>query len=217
MPSAKLVKMDGAEVGTIELDAAIFDVPLNERLVRDVVVALQGARRQGNAETKTRKEVQGGGRKPYRQKGTGSARHGSIREPQMRGGGTVFGPHKRSYRQDVPRAFRQKALCCALSDRLRAGSLWVLEELRCEGPKTRVFAEMVSRVAPGNKSTLLVTAQADRNVWLSARNLSKVSVRPVSDVNALDVVGAGQVVIVQDALARLGERLASTVDKERSR
>jgi len=208
--------MDGTEAGTIELSAVIFDAPRNDTLLHDEIVALRNNRRQGNAETKTRAEVRGGGRKPYRQKGTGWARHGSIREPQMRGGGVVWGPHRRSYRQDVPVAFKRQALCCALSDRVRQGHLWVLENLVWERLKTKPFAEMVSRVVPGARSTLFVTAALDRNVVLSARNLPKVSVRTASDLNALDVLGAARVVIVQDALGKLEQRLLQPNKKERS-
>jgi len=120
MASAKVLTMDGRELDPIELDDAIYGVDFNHTMVHDVVVALMNATRQGNAETKTRKEVRGGGKKPYRQKGTGNARHGSSREPEMKGGGTVFGPHKRSYRQNVPLRSRRQALCCALSERVRS-------------------------------------------------------------------------------------------------
>ena len=210
MVSARIVKRDGTEAGTVELNPAVFDVAANEALVHDVAVALRNAQRQGNTETKTRKDVRGGGSKPYRQKGTGSARHGSNREPEMRGGGTVFGPHKRSYRQAVTTAVKRKALCCVLSDRVRSGALCLLDELSCPEPKTKPMAETVSNVAPGGKRTLVVTADLNSTLVLSVRNIPKVSVCTAGDLNALHVLDAARVVVVQDALAKLEERLCST-------
>ena len=209
MASAKLYKTDGSEAGTVDLNDSVFDVAVNETLVHDVVVALQNARRQGNAETKTRREVSGGGSKPYRQKGTGSARHGSSREPQMRGGGTVFGPHKRSYRQKVTAGAKRKALCCTLSARTRTGSLCVLDGLNCPEPKTKPLAELVSKLVPDGKTTLFVTAAVDRNTFLSARNIPRVSVQTASDLNALDVLNVARVVVLRDAMAKLEERLTA--------
>lgn len=206
--AVKLVKMDGSEAGTVELNEAVFGAEMSDALVHEVAVALRASRHQGTAETKTRWQVRGGGAKPYRQKGTGNARHGSMREPQMRGGGTVFGPHRRSYRQQVPARKKRTALCCVLSDRVRGGDLCVLDQLDVAEPKTKPFADMVSRVAPGSKSTLLVTGSADRKVFLSARNIPGVAVTTAADLNALDVLNAKRVVLVQDALAQLEERLA---------
>jgi len=205
--AVKVFKMDGSETGSVELNESIFSVDMNPSLVHDVTVALRNARRQGNAETKTRREVRGGGAKPFRQKGTGHARQGSTREPQMRGGGTVFGPHKRSYRQRTPATMRRKALCCALSDRVRGDCLCVIDSLVLPEPKTKPFAELVSKLPQSGKRTLLVTAEPDRNVVLSARNVPRIFVTTAMDVNALDVLEAGRVVVAQDALAKLEERL----------
>jgi len=126
----------------------------------------------------------------------------------MRGGGTVFGPHRRSYRHKVPKAFRRKALCCVLSDRLRRDQLSVLDALTCPEPRTKPFADMVSALAPEGRSTLFVTADVNTNAVTSAQNLSRVSVRTASDVNALDVLEAMRIVIEKDALATLEERLS---------
>ncbi len=207
MASAKVFKMDGSEAGTLDLDTAVFDVQPNETLVHEVVLALRNAKRQGNAQTKNRSQVSGGGKKPYRQKGTGNARHGSTREPQMRGGGVVWGPKKRSYRQSVPTAFRRKALCCVLSDRVRKDALCVLDSLACDSPKTKPFADMVGKLSPDGKKTLFVTVETDDNVALSARNLNRVALKRASDLNALDVLSYGRVVLVRDAVAKLEERL----------
>lgn len=208
MATAKVVKMDGSEVGTVELEVGVFDARPNPGLVHEVAVALRNASRQGNASTKTRREVRGGGCKPYRQKGTGNARHGSSREPQMRGGGTVFGPHKRSYRQKVSPARKRMALCCVLSDQIRGSGLCVLDELSCDTPKTKPFAEMVDTLSTSGRRTLFVTAEVNENVLLSARNIPKVEVRTATDLNTLDVLEASQVIIERNALPRLQERLA---------
>lgn len=207
MASAKVYKMDGTESGTVDLSDTVFGHDANIGMVHDVVKALQNAKRQGNAESKTRKEIRGGGAKPYRQKGTGSARHGSTREPQMRGGGVVFGPHRRSYRQSVPKAFRRKALCCVLSDRARGDRVAVLDALECPEPKAKPMKELIGGVS-GGASTLLVTADVNRNAVLSARNLGKVFVTTASDLNALDVLSANRVLIERDALDKLEARLS---------
>ena len=207
MASAKVFSKDGSETGSVELSEPVFSADMNAGLVHDVAVALQNARRQGNAETKRRAEVRGGGAKPYRQKGTGNARHGSVREPEMRGGGVVFGPHRRSYRHKVPARMRRKALCCALSDRVREGALCVLESLGCDVPKTRPFVEMLSKVSPEGQKTLFVTAAPDRNALLSSRNVPGVRMTTAEEVNALDVLGASRVVVLKDALTKLEERL----------
>ncbi len=207
MASAKVYKMDGSETGTVDLSDTVFGHELNAGMVHDVVKALQNAKRQGNAESKTRREVSGGGAKPYRQKGTGSARRGSSREPHMRGGGVVFGPHKRSYRQKVPTAFRRKALCCVLSDRARGDRVAVLDALDCPDPKSKPMKQLMGGVSEG-RSTLLVTADVNQNAVLSARNLPRVSVTTASDVNALDVLSANRVIIERDALAKLEARLS---------
>ena len=208
MASAKIYRMDGSEAGAMELSDAVFNVEVNSTMVHDVVVALQNNKRQGNHETKTRSEISGGGKKPYKQKGTGNARHGSSREPQMRGGGTVWGPHKRSYRQEIPASFRRKALCGVLSDRVRNEQLCVLESLECSQAKTKPIAQMVSKLAQKGRKTLVVTAATDKNILLSVRNLPRVTLTTAADVNALDVLGAQRVVVVKDAIAKLEERLA---------
>ncbi len=208
MASAKVYKMDGSESGSVELNDAIFGVEVNPALVHQVAVALMNARRQGTASTKTRKEVRGGGAKPFRQKGLGRARQGSSREPQMRGGGTVFGPHPRSYRQDIPVSFRRKALCCMLSDRVRQESLCILDSLTLESPKTKEMAKIVGSVARPARKTLVITAETNQNVLLSARNLPRVNVTTASDLNALDILDATKVIVLQDAISKLEERLS---------
>jgi len=208
MASVKAYTMDGREIEPVEVNDAVFGVEPNEALVRGVAVAQLNASRQGNAATKTRREISGGGKKPYRQKGTGNARHGSTREPQMRGGGTVFGPHPRDYRQNVPVRWKRQALCCVLSDRVHNEALCVLDALTFDAPKTKPFVEMLGLIAPDRRKTLFVTAGVDANVMLSSRNIPRVAVRTASDLNTVDVLDEERVVIVRDALAVLEERLA---------
>jgi large subunit ribosomal protein L4 len=208
MASLKLVNTDGFEHGEVEASDRIFGVEANETLVHDVVVALRNAQRQGTHKTKERAEVSGGGAKPFRQKGTGRARQGTIREPQMRGGGTVFGPRPRSYRQNVTTKMRRQALCCALSERVRGERLCVLTDLKVETPKTKPFAQMIDRVAPEGRKTLLVIPGADANLDLSARNMTMLTVRTAADLNAYDVLDAVRVIVQQEALTQLEERLS---------
>jgi len=208
MASVKVVDTAGVEQGMLEVSDQVFDAPFNETVVHEAVLALRNAARHGTHKTKTRKEVSGGGIKPFRKKGTGRARQGSSREPQMRGGGTIFGPIPRSYRQDVPVRVKRQAVCCALSDRLREDRLSVLAGLQVEQPKTKPFAAMMARLSPEGRKTLLVTAATDRNVLLSSRNIPHVTVRTAADVNVLDVMLAGRVIVQQEALAYLQERLS---------
>lgn len=208
MASAKTFKMDGAEAADIELNDAVFSVAPNVPLVHQVAVALMNAKRQGNAETKRRAEVRGGGAKPFRQKGTGRARQGSLREPQMRGGGVVFGPHKRSYRQQVPAKMRRKALCCVLSDRLRDEQLCVVDNFSCGEVKTKPMAALFAALSPEGRKTLLVTAENEKLAVRSSNNIPRLTVCRASDVNTLDVLNAKRIIVVKEALAVLEERLS---------
>lgn len=208
MASAKVYDVTGSEKSSLDLNASVFDIEPNVGLVHQVAMALLANQRQGNAETKVRKEVQGGGRKPFRQKGTGNARQGSTREPHMRGGGVVFGPHKRSYRKQVPLKMSRKALCCVLTDRVRNDELCVLDQLSVDAEKTKPMKDLFAALAPEGRKTLLVTAENDTNVVASSRNLERLTIRTASDVNALDVLDAKRVIVVQDALANLEARLA---------
>lgn len=207
MASVKVYKADGSSGGSEKLNDAIFDVEPNMGLVHQVAVALMNNARQGNAETRTRREVRGGGRKPFAQKGTGRARQGSSREPQMRGGGTVFGPHRRSYRSKVPTKMRRRALCCVLTDRLRNDRLCVLDGFNVDTPKTRPVLEMWKNLVPEGRKTLLVAPGSDTNLLMSSRNLPGLIVRTAADVNTLDVLDSKRVIVLKDALRVLEERL----------
>lgn len=208
MASLKIVNVQGDDKGTVDGHDAIFGAEENAALVHEVVVALQNAKRQGNHKVKTRREVRGGGAKPFRQKGTGRARQGSSREPQMRGGGTVHGPVPRSYRQDVPKQVRRQALCCVLSARARNERLAVLQGAQFDAIKTKPVAEMLNAVSKEGRRTLLITPEHDNNLLLSSRNIARFTVRTAAEVNTLDVMLAARVFVQEEALSKLEERLA---------
>jgi len=178
--------MLGEISGQIELREDIFDVPLNEPLMHQALVRQQVNARLGTAKTKTRAEVSGGGRKPWRQKGTGRARQGSIRAPQWRGGGIVFGPRPRSYRQAMPRKMRHLALRCALSAKARAKEIVVVDELRMDVPRAKAFLGVLDRLGVGS-SVLILLPDADYNVERSANNLPKVKTLRAQYLNLVDL------------------------------
>ena len=208
MASVAVFDHTGAEVGKADLNDTIFGVDFKDALVHQVVVAYQNNKRQGNAETKTRREVSGGGAKPFRQKGTGNARRGSSREPILRGGGIVFGPHKRSYYTPVPLKMKRNALRCVLSDRARNEQMRVVRLQALEAPRTKPMAEMLGKLSPASGRTVIVTEAPNAALWRSARNLPKVEVIPASDVNALDILRAACVLVEEGALSKLEERLS---------
>ena len=207
MVALKTINMQGAEQSTVEANAAVFDTVTSETLIHDVILGLMAALRQGNHDTKERAEVSGGGKKPFRQKGTGRARRGSSREPVLKGGGTVFGPTPRSYRQNLTVSMKRKALCGLLSDWNRNERLCVVEGMVFEQPKTKAVAQMLDNAVPERRRTLLVTASNEKNVLLSSRNLPNVNVRTAAEVNALDVIRASHVILQKEAVCKLEERL----------
>ena len=179
----------GEEVGKTSLPKEIFDVPINPDLLYQVVVSQMANRRRVIAHTKTRAEVRGGGRKPWRQKGTGRARHGSIRSPLWRGGGVVFGPRKeRVFKKVIPQKMKQKALFMALSAKAKNNLLVLLDELKIEEPKTKIMAEMLSKLPCKGKTTLIVFPRYDKNAILAARNIPRTQTIQAKDLNALDLL-----------------------------
>jgi len=209
MASAPSYKADGSAGAKIKLNGAVFDVEPNAGLVHQIAVSMMLNKRMGNHETKTRAEVSGGGKKPYAQKGTGNARHGSSREPQMRGGGTVWGPHKHSYRQGIPVRMKRKALCCLLTDRVRNDALCVVDGFGDPAsPKTKPVADLVAKVNPEGRKALIISPEHNPGLVASARNLERVKVTTAAELNVLDVLGARRVIVIKDALSRLEERLA---------
>ena len=193
--------VDGGTDGTVDLPAELFDVTPNVPLMHQVVVAQLAAARQGTHATKTRGEVRGGGRKPYRQKGTGRARQGSTRAPQFAGGGTVHGPQPRSYAQRTPKKMIAAALRSALSDRARSGRIHVVRELSvADKPSTRGARTFLARVVERPK-VLVVLDRSDEHGWLSLRNLPQVHALAADQLNTHDVLRADDVVFTSAALA----------------
>lgn len=196
----------GEVVGQTELSDAVFGQPMNEGLVHQAVVRHQASQRIGTANTLRRGEVAGGGKKPWRQKGTGRARQGSTRAPHWRGGGVVFGPHPRDYRLDMPQKMRRLALRCALSQRVRENGLRLLESLALDEPRTKQAVALFQSL--GVEKALLVTPELDRNVYLSARNIPGAATTFVGQLNIFDVVRHPVVIMPVEAARRLEQKLA---------
>jgi len=191
----------------MELNEAVFGTEPREGLVHEVAVRQSANLRQGTAKTKTRSEASGGGTKPWRQKGLGRARAGSIRSPLWRGGGTVFGPSPRDYHVRIPKKKRCEALRGALSARAKEGKLVVIEPLQADEPKTKPFAEMFSRLDE-DRGILLILGERVPNVLLSVRNVARVRAVEAEKVSLLDVVRAGTVMVEKTALDKLESRLS---------
>ncbi len=201
MPNVPVYNMQGETVGEIALSDAVFAAPVNVALLHQVAVGYLANARQGTVGVKTRSTVSGGGRKPWRQKGTGRARQGSTRAPHWKGGAVVFGPQARDYRQALSVKARRGALRSALSARLAEGRLRVLDRLEFERPRTKEFGEVLQRLDLQDRRALVVTGVPDRTVYLSGRNIEGVSVAPAIDLNALAVLRARSVILTRDAVA----------------
>ncbi|HEY8346867.1 MAG TPA: 50S ribosomal protein L4 [Symbiobacteriaceae bacterium] len=207
MPKVAVYNKEGATVGEITLSDAVFGAEVNVGLMHEAVQMYLANQRQGTADTKTRAEVSGGGRKPWRQKGTGRARQGSIRAPHWRHGGIVFGPHPRDYGWRMPKKARRAALRSALSAKVAAGDLIVLDELQMEKPKTKEIVALLKNLNASSKA-FIVTADYDPVVYLSARNIPGVNVNEARNLNVYDVLNAGKLVMTRDAVAKVEEVLA---------
>jgi large subunit ribosomal protein L4 len=204
MPTTILHDKTGKNVGDVELNAELFDAPVNVAVLHQVVTAQLAGRRTGTSDTKTRGEVRGGGRKPYKQKGTGRARQGSRTAPHYRGGGAVFGPHPRSYEQRLPRKMRRLALRGALTAKLGDGAIRIVDAFGLEGFKTRDIAGILLALNVTGR-VLVVAPAVDERLRVSARNLPTVEVILADSLNVVDLVNADTVVIEQPALARMEE------------
>lgn len=207
MAKLKVLNQTGSEVGDIELNDAVFGIEPNEHVVHEAVVMQRASLRQGNHKVKTRSEVRGGGRKPWRQKGTGRARQGSIRSPQWRGGGTVFGPAPRSYSYKLPRKVRRLALKSVLSSKVQEENLLVLDALTFEAPKTKEFTAVLKNLSVDSKA-LIVTDAENEFVALSARNIPGVTVVEASGINVLDLLGHDKLIMTKAAVEKVEEVLA---------
>ena len=204
MANVSVYNMEGKEVGTIELNDAVFGVEVNEHLVHMAVVQQLANNRQGTQKAKTRSEVSGGGRKPWRQKGTGHARQGSTRSPQWTGGGVVFAPVPRDYSFKINKKEKRAALKSALSDKVANGKLVVVDALTFDAPKTKEFAKVMSNLNV-NEKALVVLNNNDANVVLSAKNIPTVKTSLTNTINVYDVVNAKTLVLTQDAVKTIEE------------
>ncbi len=204
MPQTTLYDRTGASIGSVDLSEELFAAPVNAAVIHQVVIAQLAAKRLGTSNTKTRGEVRGGGRKPYRQKGTGRARQGSRTAPHYRGGGVVFGPHPRSYEQRLPRKMRQLALRGALTAKLADGEIKVLDSFGLEAIKTRDLVGVLAALTATGR-VLVVAPNADEKLRLSARNVPSVDVILADSLNVVALLRADTVVIEQPALARMQE------------
>ena len=204
MPQTTLFDRKGASLGSVDLSAELFDAPVNEAVIHQAVTAQLAGRRTGTASTKTRGEVRGGGKKPYRQKGTGRARQGTKSAPHYRGGGAVFGPHPRSYEQRLPRKVRSLALRGALTAKLGDEAIRVIDAFALDAIKTRDLATVLAALNASGR-VLLVAPATDETLKLSARNLPTVDVILADSLNVVALVQADTIVIEQPALARMQE------------
>ncbi len=207
MANVSLFKQDGTQNGTVELNADIFGIEPNNDVVFEAVVMQRASMRQGTHAVKNRSAVRGGGKKPWRQKGTGRARQGSIRSPQWRGGGIVFGPTPRSYAYSIPKKMRRLALKSVLSQKVLDESLVVVDEFKFETPKTKDFAQSLGNLNV-DKKALLVLEEDNESAVLAARNLSNVKIVEPTGINVLDIMNSDKLVITQKALSQVEEALA---------
>lgn len=205
MANLKVMDQNGKDSGEVTLNDKVFGIEPNESVVFEAIIRQRAGKRQGTSKVKNRSAVRGGGKKPWRQKGTGRARQGSIRAPQWRGGGTVFGPTPRSYAYTMPRKQRRLAIKSVLSQKLIDNDLIVLDKLTMSAPKTK---ELVSILNGLNADGKVLIVSDDNNVQLSARNLTKVKVVPVNGLNVEDAVNYGKLILDQDAVKKIEEVLA---------
>jgi len=204
MAIVDVYNMEGTVTGSIELSDAIFGIEPNQDVLHSVVLNMLANRRQGTHSTKTRSEVSGGGKRPYRQKGTGRARHGSTRSAQYVGGGIIFGPKPRDYSYTLPKKVRRLAMKSALSTKLAAGSIIVLDNLEFGEIKTKRMIEVLKNIG-STKSTLLVTASRDEKIEKSARNLIGVKTALVNTLNVFDILKFEKFVVTKEAVLKVQE------------
>ena len=205
MANLKVMDQNGKDSGEVTLNDKVFGIEPNESVVFEAIIRQRAGKRQGTSKVKNRSAVRGGGKKPWRQKGTGRARQGSIRSPQWRGGGTVFGPTPRSYAYTMPRKQRRLAIKSVLSQKLIDKDLIVLDKLTMSAPKTKDLVSMLSSLNVNGK---VLVVSDDNNVQLSARNLTKVKVVPVNGLNVEDAVNYDKLILTQDAVKKIEEVLA---------
>ena len=204
MPKVDMYNIKGEEVGEVMLTDSIFNVPVRTDILHQVVTMQLANKRRGTASTKTRAEVRGGGRKPWRQKGTGRARHGSIRSPLWPGGGVVFGPKPRSYKYTVPKKVKRLALKSALSSKVIDSDLLILDQLTIDSPKTKKMIDILSNLNV-EKKALIVTLNRDENIEKSARNIPGITTTVVGNLNVYDILRHDKLILTKEALDRVEE------------
>lgn len=204
MAKVKVLSMAGTETGTIELNDAIFGIEPNQNAVHAVVKNYLANRRQGTQSAKTRGEVRGGGRKPFRQKGTGRHRQGSTTDPSQIGGGVVFAPKPRSYRYTLPKKLRRLAMLSALSSKVAEKEIIVLDELKFDAPKTKEMIKVLENVKAGKKA-LIVTAEKDENVVRSAANIPGVRTALVGTMNVYEIINHENFIVTKEAIEKIEE------------
>ena len=214
MPVLNIYKLDGSQAGTVEVNNEIFGIEPNKHVMHEVLVAELAEARQGSASTKTRAEVRGGGRKPFRQKGTGRARQGSTRAPHMVGGGVVHGPKPRNYAKKVNKKVRRLALRSALAQKISEGNVIVLDDFSLETPKTKTFVEFAKTLNFNGAKQLYITnddtdtVDRDYFLYLSTRNIEKVAAINTRDLSVYWLIKQDKVVLTKEALATIEEVLA---------
>ena len=204
MSTVTMLNMAGQEAGTIELNDAIFGIEPNENAVHAVVKNILANRRQGTQSAKTRAEVRGGGRKPFRQKGTGRHRQGSSTDPSQIGGGVVFAPKPRSYRYTVPKKLRRLAMLSALSSKVQDGEIIVVDEISFEEPKTKEMVKMLEAIK-AEKKALIVTAAKDENIVKSAANIQGIRTALVGTMNVYDILNHTSFIVTKEAIEKIEE------------
>jgi large subunit ribosomal protein L4 len=209
MASLEVVTVENKRAGSVELDARVFEAPVRAHLFHAEVRRQLAKRRGGTHSTKNRAAVSGGGKKPWKQKGTGRARQGTTRAPQWAGGGVVFGPVPRSYEHELPKKVRRAALCSALSHQLREGNIRVVDALELSEYKTRRVAQVLDKLELSDAPLLIVIADKDDRVEKSARNLPQVSVLRVAGLNVYDVLRHRRLLLTKAAVAAIAERLGA--------
>lgn len=205
MPKVAVYNLQGSQTGEIELSDTLFAADINKAVIHQVVRAQLANKRQGTKCTLTRTEVRGGGKKPYRQKGTGRARQGSIRSPQFNKGGVVFAPKPRSFRIAVPKKMKRLALEGVLTDKVVCNNLVVVENLALEAPKTKEMVKVLGNLKLAQSKTLIVTAEPDETVARAAGNIPAVATSLVNTINVVDVLKADKLLITKEAVERLQE------------
>lgn len=201
----------GEDIDKTELPDEIFGLEANLDLLHQVVVSQMSNRRQGSAHTKDRSDVSGGGKKPWRQKGTGRARHGSIRSPLWRGGGVTFGPRSdRNYKKTIPVMMRRKALFMALSSKAKDGELIIIDDLGAKDHKTKVIKSTLDNLPFADKTGLLILPAVDKNVILGARNIPKTETMQAKNLTALDVLSSKRLIMTPESVAKIKETFLKT-------